>query len=282
MNIQIRNMTRADLPDADRIFCEAFESPGSRIADLTLYYEIQPEGRLIGFVDGAPVATVAAIDYGPFAYIGAMAVLKEWQRRGLGRAMMEYVLQWLDHKGCPVVVLDASPSGRPLYVQLGFETDEDSVQYRLEASVEVQGAHPAVRPMLSDDLPAVIAFDTPIFGANRGQVLSRLLRDLAGRALIAENAHGEITGYVFAKQQGLGPFASEGVEEAEQLLRAALGLPFQTAPTVRIPSTNLGGGALLTQYGFKPQRALPHMRCGGAGPVGDHTRLYGLVSYAIG
>ncbi len=289
MDIEIRNMTAADLPDADRIFCSAFESPTSRIDDITLYFEIQPEGRLIGFVDEQPVATVAAIDYGPFAYIGSMGVLKEWQRKGLGRAMMDYVLNWLYQKGCPVIVLDASPSGYPLYVQLGFQTDEITRQFKRvaeptfyrngEARSEGRGT---VRPMTDADLPTVAAFDAPIFGVNREKVLARLFQDLYDRAFVAENDQGDITGYVFCKHMGLGPFAAQRVEDAAGLLEAGLALPFQDAPTIRIPSTNMDGIALIEHFGFREQRALPHMRRGGAGPVGDHTRLYGLHSYAIG
>ncbi len=290
MNIEIRNMTASDLADADRIFCSAFESPTSRIEDISLYFEIQPEGRFIGLVDGEPVATVAAIDYGPFAYIGSMGVLKEWQRHGLGRAMMDYVLEWLDRKGCPVSVLDASPFGYPLYAQLGFEIDELTRQYKLAADPTSPRSEPEaggerrgnVRPMVAADLPVISGLDTPIFGANREKVLARLFQDLYGRAFVAENDKGELTGYMFAKPLGIGPFVAQRVEDAAELLETALSLHYDDLPAIRIPSTNIDGIALIERLGFQELRALPHMRRGGTGPVGDHARLYGLYSYAIG
>ena len=46
---------------------------------------------------------------------------KQWRKRGIARMLMESVLEWARGSDLDILVLHASPDGRPLYERLGFQ-----------------------------------------------------------------------------------------------------------------------------------------------------------------
>lgn len=280
--IVIRAMTAADIPAADAIGMAAYGRE-SRRAELARLVRLQPDGWLLAEVDGTPVGMVGATDFGPFAYVGQMGVLPALQRRGIARALMERVLRWVDGRGCPVTLLDASDAGYPLYAGMGFAVDDGVAQLALVATPKLDTAVTGrVEEMRQGDLAEVIAFDTPRFGADRGGVLAAYLADSAGRAFVARGERGEVRAFLFAQARMLGPWVAATLEDAEAVLAHTLALPFAGAPLVIAPEANGAALALLVRYGFAAQRALRHMRRGGAPLLERRTHVYGQASFAIG
>jgi ribosomal protein S18 acetylase RimI-like enzyme len=222
-----------------------------------------------------------AIDYGPFAYIGLMAVLPSLQRRGVASAIMDRLLAWIADRGCPTALLDASPAGERLYEKLGFVDDDTVIQYVQDDCAMRPRPSERVGPLAEADLAALEAFDTPIFGASRAAVLATLRAEYPDRAFVVRDQAGAPAGYLVAQPQTIGPWVARGPAEAEALLAAALALDFEEAPRVLAPGANTHAAGLLMRYGFSPQRSLRHMRYGDAIPA-RRELVYGQASYAIG
>lgn len=55
-----------------------------------------------------------------YAYCNTLVVDPEWQRRGIGKRLLEDVLSIVDEKGWEAFI-DASPAGLGLYKKLGWE-----------------------------------------------------------------------------------------------------------------------------------------------------------------
>lgn len=87
MAFHIRNLQPADCESAARVAQAAFGWVESRIGDLLRSFEVQPDGYFIAEQDGVTLGMVGAVDYGPFAYIGHMAVQPEFQGLGIGRRL---------------------------------------------------------------------------------------------------------------------------------------------------------------------------------------------------
>lgn len=68
-------------------------------------------------VDGTAVGTGRLLRDG---HIGRMAVLKPWRGRGVGRAMMEYLMQLAGEAGHDAVVLHAQTHAIGFYARHGF------------------------------------------------------------------------------------------------------------------------------------------------------------------
>src|SRR5687768_7860290 len=79
------------------------ERLGAMLSGSTVVVTARSEGKLVGIA--------RAISDGVFnAYVSTVAVHPEWQRRGIGRAMMERMMH--GHDGIKFV-LNASDQGRP-------------------------------------------------------------------------------------------------------------------------------------------------------------------------
>ena len=281
--ITIRSLTVADLEAADDMLKAAFRASDSFQADLQRYMAIQSDGWFFATCTGAPAGMVGAMDYRRFAYIGLMAVHPTMQGQGIGRTLMQHLLTWLDRRGTPMALLDATEAGRPLYASLGFhEQDEACVFAQQHATHPIAPAGPQVQCLQRQELPAVVALDRPIFGAAREAVLRALLTDFPERFFVVYDEAGEVSGYCCAQMRRLGPWVARRLTDAEALLQAALALSYAGAPQVIVPQMNRAAVALLEHYGFHLLRTTRHMRRGGAGLPGQRELLYGQVSIAIG
>jgi hypothetical protein len=196
--------------------------------------------------------------------------------------MIEWLLDWFDRQGGPVILLDASEAGAPLYRKLGFVEDEKTIGYLLDDCALPLHPSEHVGPLRAGDIAALVAFDAPIFGAERPAVFAAQLEEAPERAFVARDADGQISGYLFAQAQTLGPWVARTPAAAEALLATALALPFEGAPNALAPSSNADAATLLLRYGFSPRRSLRRMRRGGAAHPGQRAMLYGQASLAIG
>ncbi len=280
MNIAIRTLSATDIDTADRVNQAAFELPESRAAEIGRYLEIQPDGWFVAEQAGVLLGMVGAVDYGKFAYIGMMAVLPEFQGRGIGRLLMEHILTWLDGRGRPAL-LDATEKGYPLYKKLGFVESDLGCVYALDQPVACAAADRPVYRLELADLDELVAYDTPLFGADRRKVLSVYLRDYPGEAIATRDEQGKISGYFIKREGGLRPWMASDPASAERLVQEALRTKLPGKPFVVIPGLNRTGMLLLERYGFSFKRSCRHMQRGSL-PRRQRTHIYSQISYAIG
>jgi ribosomal protein S18 acetylase RimI-like enzyme len=95
--------------------------------DIARKLKVQSELFLVGLADHAIVATAMAGYEGHRGWVNYLAVAPEWQRQGIGRAMMHEVERLLRDAGCPKVnlqVRDANADALAFYSALGYARDE--------------------------------------------------------------------------------------------------------------------------------------------------------------
>jgi predicted N-acetyltransferase YhbS len=312
--VSIRRLEEADIPTVDVVLRAAFARPTSFAAHVRLTRAIQPDGLLVAEDRGEIVGSVGAVDYGSLAYVGLMAVAPAWQGRGIGRRLMERLLGWLDERGCPTVLLDATDRGARLYEALGFvdagealvferdqwsaaaATEWEAYQLRCDKAgsrggefcLAIAGGtrlETVARQARRDELDAIAAFDAPAFGADRRRLLAALWREHWRRCLVVREGSGELTGYLLAREPVLGPWLAATPQAAELLLTLALcmpyDLPYSSAPLVMVPRSHQRACELLVRRGFSQRRRLRHMRRG-VPARGMPERLFGQSSFAHG
>ncbi|MDB9529800.1 GNAT family acetyltransferase [Oscillatoria sp. CS-180] len=94
--------------------------------DIQRKLAIQPEGFLIGVLDGQVVATVMAGYDGHRGWINYLAIAPEYQRAGYGREMMHQAEEWLLKLGCPKINLQIRRDNLDaiaFYEAIGFTED---------------------------------------------------------------------------------------------------------------------------------------------------------------
>lgn len=282
MSIFVHPLREADLDATDAVVMAAYNVPTSRKSSLQLYMTLQPDGAYVAKDGDTIVGFGAALNYGLFAYIGLMSTHPSMQKRGVGRAILERLLAWLEEQHCPTALLDATPPGALLYEQFGFVTDDITMVMKHEPQhmpIECW-AYNYTFPLQEQDVEALIVFDASHFGVRRESVLRHYFQP--GRVFVTKNERGHITGYIVAQPHTIGPWVAQTREDAERLLYHALVLPFEDRPSVFVSAHNDNALALLQHYGFVKQRDLKHMYRGKHVIRGRQDALYGQVSLGLG
>jgi GNAT superfamily N-acetyltransferase len=237
---------------------------------------------------GRIVATTATLPYGGrFAWISMVMVAGEYRRRGLATLLMRRAIDdLLAHNLVPV--LDATPDGRAVYRNLGFEDTWGF--HRLARGGEVSGASPAaaaaagIRAIGAEDWPRVCSYDAAAFGADRAAVLAGLRGRLPAAELVAEAA-GRIIGFLLGRDgrlaAHLGPLIAEDDATACALLdRALAGLA--GALFVDLPDAKTAVRRVLEARGFHAVRPFTRMLFRTSTAFDDSSRTYAVAGPELG
>jgi ribosomal protein S18 acetylase RimI-like enzyme len=282
MPVSIRLLLNSDIESVEKILSSSFQRSYGWRTDLLLYHKLQPGGYILAELDGTPVGMVGSTIYSTFAYVGLMAVHPDSQRKSIGFALMQYLLDWLDQQQVPLVLLDASPAGQPLYERLGFVTYEKVEIFQRPGGGMACPCPPRAKPISAHDLDLITVPDIKAFGADRSRVLRLLLETYPGRAFQLLEGSGQISGYLFAQENRIGPWVMPDKAGAEELLQAALSLQFPGPISVAVPGENAGASALLQRYGFESVRVNRHMGRGPGAPTGQREKVFGQTSLTLG
>ncbi|GAA1794307.1 GNAT family N-acetyltransferase [Actinomadura chokoriensis] len=160
--------------------------------------------------DGGLAGTVVSTPYGKdVAAISMVLVAKRFERRGLGGRLMRHVM---DNAGTASLCLTATDYGRPLYERLGFRTVGLCTAY--QGVSDGPSKRNVSVPVEANDMPAVHALDTEVFGADRSHVVEglpffcetlRVVRDgtgIAGYGGAWRNGDRVLVGPVIARDAG--------------------------------------------------------------------------------
>src|SRR5262249_31790482 len=95
--IQVRLMTIADLPLGMRLKTQANWNQVE--AGWRRFLALEPDGCFVAELDGVPVGTTTTCIFGDVAWIAAVLVDESLRGKGIGRALMEHALAFLDARG---------------------------------------------------------------------------------------------------------------------------------------------------------------------------------------
>lgn len=257
----------------------------SRSHDLLTAIERWPGGRIFiiragelaslsGEVARLPAAATVAIAAPPVGVIGNVVVRPEFQRGGIGRAIMTHALSWLERQGARNVYLDATPAGRPLYRRLGFVDVTSSWYTRAPLAaldhdlLRARAAGGNVARVVAANVDALIRLaplDRAAFGGDRMGLLDLLLRQANHELLVAEAPAGAPLGFLMTRPPEpplsgarIGPLVARDDATAAALLAHAL--EGAGAPTT---------GSLIASINGDNPRALALFASIGASPIED-------------
>jgi GNAT superfamily N-acetyltransferase len=130
MSARFRSMTIEDIPEAMQLKDSA--GWNQTTADWARFLSASPEGCFVPEHEGRVVGTSTTILYeGRFAWIGMVIVDSQYRGQGIGTALLERAIRYLDSRNVPCMKLDATPQGKPLYEKLGFVSEYDIERWML-------------------------------------------------------------------------------------------------------------------------------------------------------
>lgn len=246
-------------------------------------------GRGLGVstADGRLVATAIMLPYEQrFAWISMVLVDESFRRRGIAKQLLRRAVDDLVGGGY-VPLLDATPAGRAVYGQIGFEDCWGMQRFACSSVTSPVAAREdgiEVRPQVPDDWTRVLKFDHAAFGADRSGILRNLATRVPSAALVAE-CDGRLCGASFARDgrvaTQIGPVIAADEETALALIAAALAkIP---APVfIDVPDRHARIAAWLRAKGFAPQRSLTRMAHGRNRAFDDLERLFAIAGPELG
>ncbi|WP_405782395.1 GNAT family N-acetyltransferase [Streptomyces sp. NBC_01378] len=242
-------------------------------------------GYGIDDLDGGLVSACVVTDYGPpnrptLSAIGMVLVAERHARRGVGRRLMQYVVEQAD---TTPLTLHATPYGRPLYEGLGFKVTGRAEMVRGHFTPGGPTPSVATRAATAEDLSAILRLDAEVFGPDRTHVLTRLPA-FGDQLRVAEDG-GELIGFAAAwpsmDTHVIGPLIARDTETAKALvtsLAAATDRPLRTDIDVRHEELL----AWIKERGVESQAFNAVMTYGAPDLPGDWTRRFAPLTVAAG
>lgn len=282
-NTTICRMTRGDI---------AFGMSLKQIAgwnqlplDWERFMEFESQGCFLAHCGGRPAGTACTIAYEKlFGWVGMVLVHPDMRRRGLGTKLLIAGIEYLEGAGLAAVKLDATPMGKQLYDTIGF-ADEYMLE-RWQGRGKLGPMPTGLTELTPAHLDAVVAFDRPIFGADRSRVLKRMLTETTIRAVGSFDGTGNLQGYAALRpgQNALyvGPWIATQPEVGERLWEWARATAGDLPMFVDILLPNPHALPLVQQAGFERQRHLIRMYRGENVSPGQPELQYGIFGPEVG
>ena len=280
--ITLRPMAEADIPLGMRL--KELAGWNQTEADWRLLLSLSRGGSFVACCGSAEVATLTTATYdGKLGWIGMVLVDPAYRRRGIATQLVRAAISAAE-PSVALLGLDATRAGRPLYEGLGFAACGELLRMTRPAAALEESETPC-EPITAGELPALAAFDAPLFGARRQAVLRDLWLRLPQSAC-ALRREGRLVGYVLSRSGSasvqIGPLVAPTIAESLLLLRAALRPLARHDTHLDVPTDQHEWIAALEELGFVASRPFTRMTLGGAPPLGQSRYQLAVAGPELG
>ena len=262
-------------------------NPG--LADDACFATVDPQGFLVGEIEGETAATVSCVNYSAsFAFLGFYIVRADLRGRGYGLRIWNAAIA---HAGPRVIGLDGVVAQQQNYRKSGFELAYANIRYggtiaapeapRAQVNAQVNAQVIALSEI---PLADVEAYDATLFPAPRpaflrawigapGHVGRAVMRDgrLAGWGVIRPSRKG----------RKIGPLVADDRAAAEVVLSALLAGAGSGEIFLDVPGINHDAVALAQDLGLAPVFETARMYTGAIPPL-RLERIFGVTSFELG
>ncbi|MCP4618739.1 MAG: GNAT family N-acetyltransferase [Bradyrhizobium sp.] len=254
-------------------------NPG--LSDAACFATVDPEGFLIGELDGVPAATVSCVNYDDrFSFLGFYIVREGLRGRGYGLRIWNAAIA---HAGRRLIGLDGVVAQQANYRKSGFQLAYANIRYGGTV------AAPAVPPpgiVALRDIPFAMieASDATVFPAPRPAFLRAWIGKPGhiGCALVRGGALGG-WGVIRPCRTGskIGPLVADDRPAAEAILSALLMQIGDGEIFLDVPAVNPDAVALAESLGLKPVFETARMYTGPIPPL-RLERVFGVTTFELG
>jgi GNAT superfamily N-acetyltransferase len=274
---------RAMRPDEIAIAIDwaAAEGWNPGLTDAECFKTVDPEGFLIGELDGAAAATISCVNYDErFAFLGFYIVRPDLRGRGYGLRMWNVAIA---HAGARTIGLDGVVAQQNNYRKSGFALAYSNIRYG--GSIGSPSAPPAdIVPLTEVPFATVEADDARAFPAPRTAFLRAWIstRGHIGRALVRD---GKLTawGVIRPCRRGhkIGPLIADDRAAAEAVIAALIATAGADELFLDVPSVNREALALAQSHGLAPVFETARMYTGAIRPL-LLERVFGVTTFELG
>ncbi|MCA6119458.1 GNAT family N-acetyltransferase [Bradyrhizobium sp. WSM 1738] len=254
-------------------------NPG--LADAACFASVDPQGFLIGELDGAPAATASCVNYDArFSFLGFYIVRPDLRGKGFGLRIWNAAIA---HARPRVIGLDGVVAQQDNYRKSGFALAYANIRYGGMVAAPIA---PQADVIALDEVPFadVAADDATVFPAPRPAFLRKWI-GAPGHVGCALVRHGRLAGWGVIRPcrrgRKIGPLVADDRTTAEAVLSALLGKAGDGEIFLDVPSVNREAIALAESLGLAPVFETARMYTGEIAPL-RLNRVFGVTSFELG
>ena len=252
-------------------------NPG--LHDAEAFYRADPEGFLIGEIDGEPVGSISAVRYGDdYGFMGLLVIRPEFRGQGHFHPLWRAAVERLEGR---TVGGDGVVEQQPNYAGRGLVLAYRNFRFRFAGRVT---AGEGVVPVCEVPFDAVRAMDRQTFPAERGEFLRYWLQ-MPDSVSLAVIDGGELRGFGTIRTcfQGakIGPLVADTPIVADRLFRALVATRSGGEVFLDVPEPNAWAMGLADRYRMEIVFETGRMYMGPP-PNVDLSRLYGVTTFELG
>jgi GNAT superfamily N-acetyltransferase len=252
---------------------------GTRLAGVVGFARARLDGEVVVAEAGGQLVGVAAgAVFADTGWVGGVAVVPAHRRAGLGGALTQAIVEFLEGRGVATVLLHATALGRPVYERLGF-APETAYLTLTGPTLSRPTPEPRVRPGRMADLEAVLGLDRAATGEDRRRLLAALWP--TGGLVATGGGDGRVLGYHLPSPWRSGGATIATDPRAGQALLDAVRATPAGQVGVSVPAANADALRFLEGAGFAEQfRTIrmhrgPHVPWDPAAVFGAHNLFWG-------
>ncbi|MDB9529133.1 GNAT family N-acetyltransferase [Oscillatoria sp. CS-180] len=275
-------MSSGDLEKAIAWAADEGWNPGLR--DAHCFYVADPDGFLMGFLDGEPIASISAVKYGAeFGFIGFYIVKPEFRGQGYGWQIWQAALQSLKGR---IIGLDGVVAQQSNYLKSGFKLAYRNIRYvGTRGQNSTANVSSRVIPLASYPVEAVIAYDRAFFIGDRAQFIHDWLAQPEHYA-IGLLHQDKLAGYGVLRpcRQGykIGPLFADTPDFAEDIFQTLKAqIPTGDSFYLDVPEVNTAAVMLARRHHLKSMFETARMYMPQI-PELPTERIFGVTTFELG
>lgn len=277
-HFQVRQMTKADLKIALSWAADEGWNPG--IDDVDNLYIADPQGFLIGELNGQPVSSISLVKYNfHFNFIGLYLVKPSARNQGFGLKIWQEAMKLINDE---VLALDAVLKQVSNYQKFGFKSAHTHIRYRGIISGKIS---PDLQDLKSINFEQLCRYDRQYFPADRSHFLANWIDQPHGQGYALMNHDGDLVAYGVIRKatEGyrIGPLFAQNQNLAEKLLLGLADFAQGSNIYLDVPNINQKAIALLENYHLQPIQENIRMYTG-TPPQLNWQNIFAVTTLGIG
>ena len=225
-------------------------NPG--LQDAHCFYQADPQGFFMGFLDGEPIAVGSAVAYSEnFAFCGLYMVKQAFRKQGYGLALTE---ERLKYTGNRITGIDGVLENVSKYERIGYVPSHKQIRYACNSQASFASS-PCIVDIKDISFNQLEEFDLRYFPAPRKDFLRCWTHQANGHALGYLNDQ-KLSGYGVIRTccQGykIGPLFAASPQIAQALFEALCSKISEGPVYLDIPEPNKAAQSLVVHYKMTP------------------------------
>ncbi len=277
----IRTMSKQDIETA--IDWAAAEGWNPGLHDAESFYAADPNGFLMGEIDGEPVSTLSAVKYGnSFGFIGFYIVKPTYRGKGYGIQLWNAGIKYLAGRN---IGLDGVLEQQENYKKFGFRLAYRNIRYEGVNESTTLPEKFKITDLSSIPFSSIQSYDQTFFPEERSIFLKSWVKQSGHHALGIMDGE-QLAGYGVIRKcrEGykIGPLFADTPELAESLFTALRNrIERSVSIYFDVPETNDAAISIAEKYKMKPVFETARMYTINT-PKIPIQKLFGVTSFELG